>query len=361
MITTILIFLAVLSVLVIAHELGHFWAARWSGVEVEEFGVGFPPRAGYVTDKKGTKWSLNFIPLGGFVKMKGEDGGSDKTDFAAQPKLNRAIILVAGVTMNFLLAAVIYAIVATVGTPTIISADQEVPRFASVENRQLQIVGVAPGSPANEANVSMGSEILAINGQELQTEEEVRTLLTERAALDEPTEFKLQVGESQEMVQISPAYLESIDANGFGVMFAETATMKYPFPVSIWIGFRTAVEYLILIVIGFGTLLWGLITGSGVQEAVSGPVGIAEMTGQVARLGIVPLLNFAALLSLNLAVLNILPIPALDGGRLLFLGIEAVRGKPLSEETEGKIHQAGFILLMIMVILVTYRDIARLF
>lgn len=360
MIATILIFLAVLSVLVIAHELGHFWAARWSGVEVEEFGIGFPPRIGYIADKKGTKWSINMIPLGGFVKLMGEDGGDKPTDFAAQSKWKRALILTAGVIMNFLLAGVIYGIVASFGAPTIMT-EGEVPKFANVTDEQLLIIDVLAESAADEASIPAGSEILAINGEMNLSEEGARELLSELGEGEESAIFTLQIGQEEQEFEVSPKYLEEIEANGFGILFAQTATARYPFPISILIGFKTAAEYLVLIIVGFGTLIWGLITGSGVQEAVAGPVGIAEMTGQVARLGIIPLLNFAALLSLNLAVLNILPLPALDGGRLLFLGIEAVRGKPLKEETEGKIHQAGFLFLMIVVILVTYRDIIRLF
>lgn len=360
MIVTILIFLAVLSVLVIAHEFGHYWAARWSGVKVEEFGIGFPPRLTYFTDKRGTKWSINLVPLGGFVKLKGEDGGGEKDDFAAQPKLKRATVLVAGVFMNFILAALLYAGASSFGAPVVLSG-AEVPKFAKVQKEEMMILEVLPSSPAGEAGLPMGAELVAVNGVEAKEEASVHAQLKSLAQNGESATLTTRIKEETTDYTISPAFLEQSQAQGYGFVFAKTATVRFPFPVNLWVGFKTAVAYLGLIFVGFGQLLWNLVSGSGVSEAVSGPVGIAKMTGQVAQLGIVALMQFSALLSLNLAVLNILPFPALDGGRLFFLGIEAIRRKPVSEQLEGRIHQAGFLFLMILVILVTYRDIAQLF
>ena len=359
MITTVLIFLAVLSVLVIAHEFGHYIAARRAGVTVEEFGLGFPPRLTAFTDKRGTKWSFNLIPLGGFVKLKGEDSGHEKDDFAAQSKRKRASILVAGVFMNFVLAALLYSIVSMFGAPTILDG-QDTPVFAHVLREEILILDVLQDSPMSEAGIQAGSVLLSINQNAAISEEVVRTQLAELAQNDEMAEIRVQTGKEEYVYQVTPRYLEEANVNGFGFSFAHTAVIRYPFPVSLWIGFKVAAEYLWLIITAFVGLIWSLLAGGGVQEALSGPVGIAQLTGQAARLGIVTLFQFMALLSLNLAVLNILPFPALDGGRLLFLAIEAVRGKPVSEKVEGRIHQLGFLALMILVILVTYRDIVRI-
>lgn len=360
MIATILIFLAILSVLVIVHEFGHYWAARWAGVKVEEFGIGFPPRITYFTDKRGTKWSLNLIPLGGFVKLKGEDGGLATDDFAAQSKFKRAVILLAGVFMNVVLAAVLYGVVSLFGSPTILS-EGEVPRFAHVIKEETLILEVLQTSPAGEAGLPMGAALLEINDIPVIKDVEARDQLAQLAAANQAATFDVRVGEEEKSFTVLPAYLEAAGLQGYGVIFADATYIRYPFPVSIWIGIRTAFEYLILILIAFAGLFWSLITGGAMQEAVSGPVGIAKMTGQVAQLGIVALMQFAALLSVNLAVLNVLPFPALDGGRLFFLAIEAIRRKPVSEAFEARIHQLGFLFLMILVILVTYRDIVRIF
>lgn len=360
MIATILIFLAVLSVLVIVHEFGHYAAARWAGVKVEEFGIGFPPRITYFTDKRGTKWSLNLIPLGGFVKLKGEEGGLASDDFAAQSKIKRAIILCAGVFMNVVLAAFLYGIVSMFGSPTILMND-EVPKFAHVVKEEMLILDVLATSPAGEVGIPMGSTLLAVNNVPALEDADVRAQLAELAATGQSAEFDVRIGDEEKSYTVAPAFLEEANLQGYGIIFADATHVRYPFPVSIWIGIRTAVEYMVMIVIAFAGLFWSLLSGGGVQEAVSGPVGIAKMTGQVAQLGIVALMQFAALLSVNLAVLNILPFPALDGGRLFFLGIEAIRRKPVSEAFEGRVHQLGFLFLMILVILVTYRDIARLF
>jgi regulator of sigma E protease len=360
MIVTILIFLLILSVLVVAHEFGHYIVARKAGVKVEEFGWGFPPRLTYFTDKRGTKWSINLIPLGGFVKLKEEEGGgTDPDGFAAQSKLKRAAILVAGVVMNVLVAMVLYSIVTLFGAPTIVEGD--VPRFAQVVKEQMLILEVAPGTAAASAELPMGSELISINGVLAQNEADTRTQLATLAAANESATLTVKINEEEKSYTVSPQKHEGEEQAYYGFYFAETKYIRYPFPVNIWIGIRTGFEYLGLIIMAFAGLLWSLISGGGVQEAVSGPVGIAKMTGQVAQLGIIPLLQFAAILSLNLAVLNIMPFPALDGGRLFFLAIEAIRRKPVSEQFEGRVHQIGFLILMILVILVTYRDIANLF
>ncbi len=360
MIVTILIFLLILSVLVIAHELGHYMVARKAGVKIDEFGWGFPPRLTYFTDKRGTKWSINLIPLGGFVKLKEEEGGGQSPDgFAAQSKLKRAAILVAGVVMNVIVAMVLYSVVVLFGAPTIVEG--ELPRFAHVVKEEMLILEVAPETPAASAGLPMGSELISINGVLAEDEANTRAQLSALAAANESATIAVKIKDTEKTYTLAPEKKDGEDQAYYGFYFAETKYIRYPFPVNIWIGIRTGFEYLFLIIVAFGGLLWSLVSGGGVQEAVSGPVGIAQMTGQVAQLGIVPLLQFAAILSLNLAVLNIMPFPALDGGRLFFLAIEAIRRKPVSELFEGRVHQLGFLFLMILVVLVTYRDIVQLF
>lgn len=355
---TILLFLVLLSVLVLAHEWGHYAAARRAGMKVEEFGIGFPPRIFALKGKDGMRWSFNVIPLGGFVKIKGE-GGEDRTDadsFAHKSIWRRFTVLIAGVVMNIVLAAVLFSAGFMFGLPAII--DDEVKAKAEVTDLALHIMEIVPESPAAAAGLKVGDRIISIDGQPYASDDEARAAM---APSGNAIEMVVARGGDVQTIEVTPAFVESVGREAVGIAIVETGFVRYPFYLAPILGAVTALQSTWDVVVAFAGLLAGLFTKQDVAAEVSGPVGIAVLTGQVAELGFMHLVQFAAMLSVNLAVINILPFPALDGGRIVFLAIEALRRKPNSQRLEQAFHAAGFLLLMLLVLVVTYRDIVNFF
>lgn len=351
---TALIFLIVLSVLVFVHEFGHFITAKKLGVRVDEFGFGFPPRA-FSVKRGGTVYSLNWIPLGGFVKIKGEmaEEATGRDSFATQSAPRRLLILAAGVTMNMLLAWALFSAAALIGlTETV----DDVHASATVKNRAVTVTDVLPESPAAAAGIGYGDSITAVNGTPVAQVAALQDTL--RNASGEVA-LTLRRGQTTREVRVTPVTLEQTGKSGIGVGLLETGTVSYPFWYAPVRGAQITAMNTLAVFQAFGGLIAGLVTGKGVSADVAGPVGIAVATGEVARLGFIYLLQFTALLSINLAVINILPLPALDGGRVLFLAIEKVRRKPVDRRIEGIVHQIGFALLLFLALLVTVQDVRR--
>lgn len=397
MLVTLIIFIAILALLVLVHEFGHFAAARQSGVKVDEFGFGFPPRifgmqvlkrerlekvaetevdivkpvrqwrfvwgSGSHLAKDGEDWggagtiySLNWIPLGGFVKIKGEDGGQleDPDSFGRKSIFRRALILAAGVLMNFILAGVLLGIGFGIGLPQ--SLDQ-ITWGAKVKDSKVEIMSVLEKTPAALAGVQAGDEIIQadqLSGVKLSL---LRDYLD--AKKGQSVKFIFKRGDQLIEKAIAPLEMSETKKGGIGVALLETGIVSYPWYLAIYKGFEAMVFFAWEVVKALWFLLAGLVRGAAVSENLSGPVGIAVLTGRVARLGFVYLLQFTALLSVNLAVLNFLPFPALDGGRILFLIIEKFRGRPVKQRVEQITHTVGFALLMALVVMVTYRDVIR--
>jgi regulator of sigma E protease len=389
MFLTIIIFVLVLSVLVFVHELGHFMTARRLGVRADEFGFGFPPRAiGFYKNKQGkwqrvigsktyesleqdadtkkipadgsTIYSINWLPIGGFVKIKGEngDGENDPDSFAAKKIWKRVIILAAGVIMNIVLAWVIFSVGYMIGFP---QATAELGSHAIISKQSVAVIDVVPGSPAASAGLKQGDLISKINGQAVATETDVQTIIGVRGG--QATEIVVSDNGTDKILNVTPA--TSINgAEGraaIGVSIMAAGTVRYPFFDSIWEGAKITVWTLKEIFVAFGGLIGSLFHGQSVAGDFAGPVGIANITGQAARLGLIYLMQLTALLSLNLAVINILPFPALDGGRIFFLLIEKIKGKPVRRDVEAVIHNIGFMLLIALVLFITYKDIVKLF
>ncbi len=372
MLTTIIIFVLVLSVLVIAHELGHFLTARYFGVKTEEFGLGFPPRVfGFYKDTKGkwrrllgnknidelsgdaepadTIYSLNWLPLGGFVKIKGENGENreDKNSFGAKKIWQRTIILAAGVTMNVILAIVLFSACFMLGAPQSVT-----------EGGRIQVTELVKGSPAEVAGLITGDVIVNADGVTFNNITELQNYINSKNG--QAVSFGLSRS-GKAITKVVKPELNGGDRAVIGVGLDQLSNVSYSFFRAIWEGFKHTFILLWLIIAAFFGLIRDLITGAGAGDAVGGPIRIAQMTGEVARFGFVNLLNFTAILSLNLAVINVLPFPALDGGRIFFLLLEKIKGKPVKQETEAIIHNIGFLFLIALIILVTYKDIARLF
>ena len=386
MLSTISIFILVLSVLVFAHELGHFVTAKRLGVRADEFGFGFPPRmVGFYKNKFGkwrkvfgkttyedlesstledavpqsgsTIYSLNWLPIGGFVKIKGENDNGDKEadSFAAKKVWQRMLILSAGVIMNVVLAWFLFTVGYLIGMP---QATSDLSSSARVSNAMVAIIDVRADSPAEVAGLRAGDFIKAINGQEVALEEDMQAMISPLAG----QEVTLLVDREQTEMTIVVVPEEVSEGHGvIGVGIMAAGTVRYPLFSAIIEGAKTTGWMLKEIVLAFGNLIGNLVSGESVSQEFAGPVGIANITGQAASLGFVYLLQFVALLSLNLAIINILPFPALDGGRILFLLIEKVKGKPVKRDIEAVAHNIGFLLLIALIIFITYKDIIKLF
>ncbi len=357
---TILLFLALLSVLVLVHELGHYIAARKAGMTVEEFGIGFPPRLFSWKAKTGTVWSINAIPLGGFVRIKGESGEDvgAPDSFAAKSWLRRFSVVIAGVVMNVVLAWVLFTAGFIFGLPAVV--EDGVESGVTVTDRAVNIVDVLPESAADVAGLQVGDRVLTIDGVAYEAGAAAREALKPH---DDASTIAMMIarhGETQ-TVQITPLFVEELGRNGVGIALVETGFIHYPWYIAPIKGAQITYTALGEVVQGFAGLVVGLFRNEDVGANLSGPVGIAVITGQVASLGASHLVQFAAMLSINLAVMNILPLPALDGGRLAFLLYELIRRKKATLKFEQAVHAIGFAGLLLLVIVVTVKDIVHIF
>jgi regulator of sigma E protease len=367
--STILAFIAVLVVLVLVHELGHFIAAKMSGITVQEFGIGFPPRIGSVV-WRGTRYSLNVIPLGGFVKMLGEDGESEAQKlrdrglseaaveramsgaFNRKPVVVRLAVLLAGVLMNFLLAGILFAL--AIGMP--------VPQGRG----PLTVTEIQPGSQAEE-HLEVGDVILAADERTFDVSSELTAYVRQHAGEDVALTIRRDGGERT--VTVVPRKLTDAErARGEGpVGFSyEPATyVEVPSQVSgpieaVGRGFSEAAVLAWRIPGGLADAVGGLLGLNPNAGAAVGPIGIAEETGRMLEAPLVSQLIFVGLLSVNLAVLNVLPFPPLDGGRIAVVLVEAVRRRRLPAEREALIYLTGFMVLIALVILISIQDVQNL-
>jgi regulator of sigma E protease len=331
--------------------------AKKSGMKVEEFGFGFPPRA-FAIRRGGTEYSVNWIPLGGFVKIKGESGQfrEEADSFASKHPFRRFAVLIAGVAMNLVLAAVLLSVGFMAGLPTAI--DGELPAGATVTEARMQIVTVAEGSPAARAGFEAGDELMSLDGRVFEGADAARDYIRESG--DDGIEVAVKKEDGTFVVAtVVSEDLANVDVHGIGLGMVRTGLVSFPPHLAVYHGTLATAAYTVEVVRAFADLLKNLVVEQRVSVDLSGPVGIAVMTGEAAELGVVYLLQFAALLSINLAVVNVLPFPALDGGRILFLAIEVIRRKAVDQRVEAVVHNVGFALLMTLVVLVTYRDFVK--
>jgi len=374
MLTAIYLIIIIL-LLVIVHELGHFWAARKTKVMVEEFGFGLPPRACSIKSKKtNTIYSLNWLPIGGFVRLKGELGGevrngptensADPDSFSSKNIWQRAIIISGGILMNFVLAIVLFSIGYIIGLPQEINSDNMASsklesKFAKIEDAKIHISAVLPNTPATKAQLQAKDIIIDIDGEKFSTINNLRNYLSSRKGKEVLVQIKR--GDAKIFKQIAPQQIPESSVVGLGVGLYHTGTVSYPIYITPVAGFLRTYDISKEMIIALYDLVKNLITGAKVNTAdIAGPVGIVSLISDISKLGFVYILQFTALLSINLAIINFIPFPALDGGRFLFLAIEGVRGKKVNEKTEAMFHNVGFALLMILILVVTYNDIVRL-
>jgi len=340
---TTLAFIFVFGLVVLVHELGHFLVAKKVGIRVDEFGLGFGKRLLAVRYGE-TTYSLNLIPLGGFVKLAGMDG-EEETDssrsYNGKNVWQKMAVIVSGSLMNFLLAFLLFSLIFTwFGVPVNIS-------------NSTTVGNLLPGYPAEKAGLQPGDEILAVNGQKAANWEQVVQMVN--ANPNKPTVFTIARGEEQFQVKITPR-LEKERKVGLIGITPKIISQKLGLWAAVKNGFLETIGITWAIMVGLKQMITGQLASD-----VSGPLGIAQMAGQAAKTGMENLLRLTAVLSINLGLFNLLPIPALDGGRLFFLGIEALRGRPMEPQKEGMVHLIGFMLLLFLLVVVTYKDLTRLF
>lgn len=351
MFSSILIFIAVLSILILAHELGHFWAARRAGIWVEEFGIGLPPR---IWGKKieETIYSINLLPFGGFVRLHGEyvHDGVTKPEkaFINKNRKTRSLVVVSGVIMNFLLAIFTFSIgYSFSGIPQ--------------NSENVQVLDIQEGSPAENAGISAGDLVRKVEDEKITSVDQFVKAIEKKKGED-VTLLLEKEGDLREVI-LAPR-IEPPEGEGpIGVTVTSTEIYfppiwQRPF-LGAFYGFQEAIFWGETVVAGFVKVIGDLFAGQTPEE-LAGPVGIFAITSQAARFGILALINFVGILSVNLAILNIIPFPALDGGRLLFIGIESIFGRRVLPKIETAIHTIGMIILIFLLLAITAHDIQRL-
>ncbi len=359
MILTIFIAFISLMSLLILHEFGHFILAKRFGVKVEEFGIGYPPRL-FGKRIGETIYSLNLLPFGAFVKIYGEEKKIERErSFSQKPIWQRAFIVLGGVVSFWIISAILLSIVMSLGAPTAISDEEN----SGLINPRVQIASVSPDSPAEEANLEVGDTIkkLTINSQQL-TINKVKEV-QEFTNLHKGEEMTLAIERGKEVFEVSlvPRVSPPAKEGAMGIALVRTAIKSYPWYKALFQGILATGNLTIAVIQGWILALGNLIKGLPTGVQLMGPVGIFSLFAQVSQLGVIYFLQFIATISIYIALFNILPIPALDGGKLLFLGIEAVRRKPVSQKIEQNITFAFFMILIVLMVLVTIKDIARLF
>jgi regulator of sigma E protease len=364
MLVTIIVFLLILSVLVLIHEAGHFFVAKFFGIKVEEFGFGLPPR---IAGKKfgETLYSINWLPIGGFVKLYGEDEAgagrpSSKVQssklkvkdrdraFFAKPVWQRALVVFAGVFMNFVLAvAIISVLFAFVGVQT--------------AGNKVIVSQVIKSSPADMAGLKIGDVIVSANRISITSANQLVTYA--KSHLGEKLDLRIKdKGLMIKDVEVTPRKVYPVSEGPMGIAISQNIIVKkYSWYKAPFIGTYQALQDSWLVVSGLVMLVVQLFTKGALPQGVAGPIGIAQLTGVVIGIGLPAVLSLVSLLSLNLAIINLLPIPALDGGRLFFILIEGIFRKKVNQEFEAKAHMIGMIVLLGLIALITLHDLFRIF
>lgn len=359
---TVLIVIAILVVLIVVHEFGHFIAAKVFGVRVQEFGIGYPPRAFTFGSWGGTEYTLNWIPFGGFVRLFGDEGEPEhgKGAFVDAPRWKQAVILVAGVCMNALLAWVLFACSLHVGVP------QAIPAAPAGQKAWLVVTDVVPGSPAAAAGIEPGDEITAMHDPSGASPEslspDAAVAYVSARGGDRITLDYIRNGTSGEAV-VTPANAVIPGAAGrpaLGIALALVSVQAEPWRQAIADAFYQTGNAFATV----GSDLWGLLAGAVHGQpnlsGVVGPVGIVGYVNEAEQTGLGSVLLLAALISVNLAIINLIPVPALDGGRLFVLAIEAVMRKSAPRVVLELLNTIGVVCIILLMIVVTYHDVARL-
>lgn len=362
---TILIFALVLIALIVVHEFGHFVAAKWSGMRVDEFGLGYPPK---VWGKKigETEYTFNALPFGGFVKIFGEDPEPGEApaprSFTSRPRILQAIVLVAGIAMNLFFAYLLITATLFMGTTRALTSEEAM--FAP--DAQLAVASVLPGSPAAEGGLRAGDLILSTEaGDDSYAGPDAARFMAfvneQEAGL--PMTLTVRNGEDVREVSVTPRagiIAGEPERAALGVGLASVGTVSMPWYQALWDGVVITWELTKQTAIALVAFFGSIFTLSADLSQVSGPVGIAGAVGNASSDGLSPLMTITALISINLALINLLPIPALDGGRLLFVIIEAITRRPIKPSIANAVNGIGFLALIALMLVVTASDIFKI-
>ncbi len=365
---SVIIFVIILLVLVLVHEWGHFFTAKKFGIRVDEFGFGFPPRALKLFKKGETLYTLNWLPIGGFVKIFGENPDDENTNgpdkdrsFVNKPRWQQAIVLFAGVFMNFILAWVLFSVGLFSGMPMSV---QNAPASYNIQDSNLMVISISPESPAEKAGLQARDKIVYLGAGEKDfieapniTPEVLKDFITTH-----PKEIEIGYlrgkNDAMSTAVITPEVKEGKAM--IGVAMDSIGTVKLPFLTAFAEGMKLTLSVTKGTAVGLYNLIANGIKGTGSFDSVTGPVGIVGIVGDAASFGFVYLLSFAALISINLAIINLVPFPALDGGRLLFLLIEKIKGSRINAKFANYANMIGFGILILLMVVVTYHDIVKL-
>lgn len=368
---SVLVFLLIFSILILIHEFGHFFAARKLGVKVEEFGMGLPPRALKIAkDRHDTIYSLNWIPFGGFVRMVGEDSEDPEMrhkagSFASKPVFSRTLIILGGVFMNFLLGYVILVYLLTVGTKPFILSREDFQSYREqgiIEaTDQVVIQDFVEGSPAKNAGLEKGDIIAQLDGNAIMKAQDL-IAFTQVKANRIVSLVVRRGGETR-------SFQSLVNPDGkMGIVISDFPDVKsikdisYSFPKALLVSGYESFRLSYLTMKMFIKVLFDLLSKAELSSQVSGPVGIAQITHQTTQTGdLNEVLKLIALLSLSLGAINVLPIPALDGGRFLSIAFEVLTRRRPNALWEARIHAFGFFLLLLLILVITYQDIVKLF
>lgn len=368
----IIIFFIILAVLVLIHEFGHFYAAKKSGVRVDEFGLGFPPKL-WSKAWNGTEYSLNAIPFGGFVKIFGENpdeesmsGPDSSRSFVKKPKWIQVLILAAGIAMNVIFAWLLFSIAFMSGMTMGVSSS--VSKY--VTDTHVIVVDTLPKSPSAQAGLLSGDEILSFSvasstapgGRATTTASTVAAFQNAaKNSQGKPIGLEVMRVTGNKYIEVVPEKGVLGDGYAIGISMDLVGKAHLPFFIAFWEGAKLTYTMFGNIASGIWTLIHDAVLGKADVSQLSGPVGIARLVGDASKLGFVYLLSFTAFISLNLAVLNLVPFPALDGGRILFVIIEAIIRRPISPKVANALNAIGFFILVAFMLFVTYKDIAKIF
>jgi regulator of sigma E protease len=368
---SVIIFIIILGVLIFVHELGHFLVAKKSGIRVDEFAIGFPPQI-FSFKKGGTKYALNLIPFGGYVKIYGENSEDESVDkdakdsFVNKSPWIQAAVLIAGVTFNIVFAWFLFLIVLMAGSPTIV--DQTNRDF--IKDAKVTITNVYEKSPAGVAGLKSGDNIISISSTEKNSKIEktftgsdvtVKNVQDTIANSDGSVKFGIErIGQKSE-ISINPQEGIVGDKQAIGVSLEEIGTYALPIHKAFLQSFVMTGNATQLIAVNLVQFLGKAVIGHASLNEVSGPVGIVGIVGEAAQFGFIYLLSFTAFISINLAVLNVLPLPALDGGRLVMVLIEGVTKRKIKPTIVNWVNGLGFLFLILLMIVITVNDVIKLF
>ncbi len=364
----ILIFIAVIVALIVVHEFGHFVVAKWSGMRVDEFGLGYPPRAMVIGKIGETEYTLNWLPFGGFVKIFGEDpstslraGGNDPRAFYARPRILQALVLVAGISMNLLFAYVLITGALVMGTPRALSESE----VANARDTELAVANVLPASPAALAGLVLGDSIISASDAARQWKAVDPKSFSAFIAASGGNAITLEVKRDGHSVSINATPATGVATTdlsryALGVEVATIGVVPLSLGSAIIEGARLTWSATQLTAVGLWHFFYGVFTLSADLSQVAGPVGIAGVVGGASAQGLGYLFSIMAIISINLALINLIPVPALDGGRLLFVIIESIIRRPIKPVVAHTVNAIGFVFLILLMLVVTAHDIFKI-